>query len=405
MSGQGVVLAGGGLASQRCAEMLRRRGFEGKITLVTGEGGLPYDRPPLSKGFLTGEVDLEGIEFRNPDWYREAEVELLNGPRAVRLDPEARSIDLDDGTQITFRNLVIATGARPRRLPGLDDLANVHYLRSATDSLRLRTAIETGSRVVIIGGGFIGQEIASSALALGADVVIVEALPQPLAGIVGEEVGSLFAAFHRENGVEVICGKTVVGVIGDPEITEVELDDGTRLKCDLIVVGIGTEPEIEWLEGSGLESRDGVLIDGNSRTSAPGIYAAGDVTRSPDPVLGRQTRSEHWESAVHQGRAAALDIVGDKIPARSVPSFWSDQHGSRVQFVGYAEDADEVDIREGSDAGSLIVTWYRSGDPIGALSLDDPRSLAEVRKKIRETSETNAIAATESMAKGKRTTK
>lgn len=391
MSGPGVVLVGGGLASQRCAEMLRRKGFEGEITLVAGEEGIPYDRPPLSKGFLTGEVTLEAIEFRKPDWYREAGVELMTGSRAVRLDPEARSIDLDDGREIPFRNLVIATGARPRRLPALADRGNVHYLRSATDSVRLRTSIEAGSRIVIIGGGFIGQEIASSALALGADVVIVEALAQPLAGIVGEEVGSLFAAFHRDKGVEVICGRTVVGATGNPEITEVELDDGTLLECDLVVVGIGTEPEVEWLGGSGLDSRDGVPVDAGSRTSAPGIYAAGDVTTSRDPVLGRQARSEHWEAAVHQGRAAALDIVGDKTPPRSMPSFWSDQHGSRVQFVGYTENADEVEVRQGSGAGSSIATWSRFGHPIGALSLDDPRSLAEVRRKIHEASETNAF--------------
>lgn len=384
MNEDGVVLVGGGLASQRCAEMLRRKGFGTEITLVTGEDGLPYDRPPLSKGFLTGEVEREEVEFRAPEWYMEAGVEIIAGPRAARLDPDARTIGLDDGRDIRFGNLLIATGSRPRQLPSLAGRGNVHYLRSISDSLHLRSAIEPGSRMVIIGGGFIGQEIASSALALGAEVKIVEALPQPLAGILGEDVGYRFAEFHREKGIEVICGRTVIGAIGDPDVAEVELDDGTRLGCDLVVVGIGTEPEVSWLDDSGLDWGEGIPVDDTSRTTLPGIYAAGDVTRSLDPILGRETRSEHWDAAVHQGRAAALDILGEEAPARSLPSFWSDQHGSRVQFVGHTEDADDVEIREGSNPGSLIARWSREGNPIGALALDDPRSLAAHRREIQD---------------------
>lgn len=389
MNAGGVALVGGGLASQRCAEMLRRKGFEGEITLVTGEDGLPYDRPPLSKGFLTGEVEREEVEFRVPEWYGDAGVELITGPRAARLCPDARIVELEDGREVRFGNLLIATGSRPRQLPALAGRSNVHYLRSITDSLRLRSAIEPGNRMVIIGGGFIGQEIASSALALGAEVTIVEALPQPLAGILGEDVGHHFAEFHREKGIEVVCGRTVVGASGDPEVAEVELDDGTRLECDLVVVGIGTEPEVAWLDDLGLDWRQGVPVDDSSRTTLPGIYAAGDVTRSVDPVLSRETRSEHWDAAVHQGRAAALDILGEEAPARSLPTFWSDQHGSRVQFVGHTEDADDVEIREGSKPGSLVARWSREGHLIGALALDDPRSLAAFRREIQDGSARN----------------
>ena len=244
----GVLIAGGGLAAQRAAETLRRSGYDGAIRIVAGELDAPYDRPPLSKEFLTGEVGDEALRFRPDAWYAEQRVELLLGERAAGLDPRAREVVLSSGPRLPFSRLLIATGSAPRRLPGTESFANVHELRTLRDARRLRGAVGPGARVVVVGAGFIGQEVAATARRRGAEVTIVEAAPAPLAAVLGTELGGWFAQLHREEDVEVLLSAQIVRLHGNGAVRSVELAGGRRLACDALVVGIGTQPATAWLE-------------------------------------------------------------------------------------------------------------------------------------------------------------
>jgi NADPH-dependent 2,4-dienoyl-CoA reductase/sulfur reductase-like enzyme len=381
MSGDGVVIVGGGLAAQRCARTLRASGYERPIRIVCAEPESPYDRPPLSKGLLAGTVDEEAIALRPRGWYDENQIELILGRRALGLDVAARELELDDGTSLRYEKLLIATGSRARRLADLEGRSNVHYLRTVADARRLRVALRPGASLVVIGAGFIGQEVAATARALGVDVTILEALPAPLASILGEEVGRWFVDLHRAQGVEVLLSSRLEGARGNGAVEELVLENGRRLGCDGVVVGIGVVPAADWLAGTGLEP-DGVRTDPAGRTSIPDVFAAGDVTRSFDPRFGVHARAEHWDAAARQGAAAARAILGEDPGAPPLPSFWSDQYGLRVQYVGHAEHADDVALERDRDGGGLRAVYRRGGRPIAALTVDQPRALAALRREI-----------------------
>jgi NADPH-dependent 2,4-dienoyl-CoA reductase/sulfur reductase-like enzyme len=384
MEDQGVVIVGGGLASQRCAETLRRRGYEGRIRMVCGEPERPYDRPPLSKDHLAGEIADDGVSFRPADWYGDNRVELIVDRRATRLEPKRRRLELDDGTEVLYEQLVIATGAAVRRLPPLEGFSNVHYLRTLADARRLREELREGARLAVVGAGFIGQEVASTARAAGAEVTIVEALPAPLTGILGEEVGLWLMRMHDEEGVEVRLSTKLEGARGNGSVEELVLDKGDPLACDAVVVGIGVAPAADWLKGSGLET-DGVLTDHAGRTSVPGVWGAGDVARAFDHRNGEHRRSEHWDAAARQGMAVARAIVGDQPDPHPLPSFWSDQYGLRIQYVGHAEGADGVRV-EGKPADrDFAVVYTREEQPVGALVVGRPKAFARLRKEIDRT--------------------
>ena len=372
MSHTRVVIAGGGLAAQRCCETLRARGHEGPITVVCGEPLRPYDRPPLSKELLAGAVNGEDVHFRPDEWYSDNEVELLVGRRAERLDLERRRLVLDGDEEVPFEHLLVATGSEPRRLPGADRFDNVHVLRTLADAAVLTRALRPGARLAVIGAGFIGQEAAATARRLGVEVTVIEAAEAPLGAILGAELGGWFAGLHREEGVEMLLSTRVEGFRGNGRAEEISLAGGGTVECDAVLVGIGVSPAVDWLASSGLDCHGGIAVDATSRTSEPGIFAAGDAT------LG----GEHWEGAARQGAAAARGMLGlDPAPAPP-PSFWSDQYGVRINYVGHAAGSDDVSIDGDPATRDFAAVFNRGGRPTAALLVGRPHALADMRRRI-----------------------
>jgi NADPH-dependent 2,4-dienoyl-CoA reductase/sulfur reductase-like enzyme len=366
-----VTIVGGSLAGLRAAEALRREGFDGRLRIVSAEAELPYDRPPLSKQVLAGTWEPERARLRGAD---ELDADWLFRRRATALDPATHAVTLDGAEAVDADAVVIATGAVPRRLPAAvapPDLAGVHVLRSIEDCLALRAELVRGPRVAVIGAGFIGSEVAATAKGLGADVVVIEALPVPLERALGPEMGPLAAGLHREHGVEVRLGVAVAGLEGDGagHVARVRMADDSAVEADVVVVGIGVAPATAWLEGSGLQLDDGVVCDARCR-AAPGVVVAGDVARWYHERIGEHLRVEHWANAAEQGDAAARALVhGDAaLPYAPVPYFWSDQHGTKIQFVGHAKPGDAVQVVEGSVEDRRFVAAYgRDGRTVAAL--------------------------------------
>jgi NADPH-dependent 2,4-dienoyl-CoA reductase/sulfur reductase-like enzyme len=381
MRDEGVVIVGGGLAAQRCAETLRRRGYEGRVRMVCAEPSPPYDRPPLSKAVLAGEAGEDELAYRPAWWYDEKGVELLLGTRATGLDPAARRLRLDSGDALPYGELLIATGGVARRLPFLEGFANVHYLRGLDDARRLRGALVAGARLAIVGAGFIGQEVAATARGLGAEVTIVEALDVPLAPILGEEIGAWFADLHREEGVRLLTGAAIEAARGGERVEELVLADGGRIACDAVAVGVGTVAATDWLDGSGLYP-GGIRTDAAARTTLPGVFAAGDASLPFDPRFGVHARTEHWDAAAWQGAAAARAMLGEYPGTPPLPSFWSDQYGLRIQYVGHAHRADGVLVNGDPGGRDFEATFVQSGVPVAGLTVNRPRAIPALRKRI-----------------------
>lgn len=379
--GAGVLIVGGGLAGQRCAETLRRRGYDGVVRIACAEGGRPYDRPPLSKAILAGAAADDSVAFRSSGWYRENEVELLPGARAEGLDPASRTVSLAGGERLAYDRLLIANGAAARRLPLLEGFENVHYLRTLADAQRLRGSLVRGVRLAVVGAGFIGQEVAATAIGLGAEVTIVEAMEVPLAPILGAELGRWFAGLHSDQGVRLVCGAMLERVGGGERVEELHLADGTRIACDVVVVGIGTAPATGWLRGAGV-GEHGVEVDAGGRTALPDVFAAGDVAVPFDPRRGVHARTEHWDAAAWQGAAAARAMLGETAGPPPLPSFWSDQYGLRIQSVGHPHLGDSVLIEGSLGQRDFEAVFLREGAPIAGLAVGRPRAIPVLRKRI-----------------------
>lgn len=377
----GIVIAGGGLAAQRCAETLRRSGHDGAITIVCAESHAPYDRPPLSKTVLADAQAEGSLAFRPSDWYADNHVRLWLGVSATALDLAAGLVHLSDGSRMPYARLLIATGSRPRALPALARFDNVTTLRTLDDARRLRDAIACGARLAVIGAGFIGQEVAAAARLAGLEVTMIEAAPLPLAPIVGERLGAWFADLHREEGVELLLGAQLTGAAGNGRVELLELAESRVVACDHVVVGVGVEPDLRWLRGSGLPT-DGVPTDDCGRTEAPHVYAAGDAAAAFDPVLGRHAARGHWESAGRQGARAARAMLGLDAGAHAPSSFWSDQYGTRVQYLGHAQLADRVRIDGDPAERDFTAIFTRAGRPIAALLVNRPGALPAVRRLL-----------------------
>lgn len=384
---QRLVVVGASLAGLRAVEAARKAGFAGEIVLIGAEPHLPYDRPPLSKEYqdaTADQVDPEPPTFRSSDDFGELGVELLLGQRATGLDTDRRVIRVGD-RDVPYDALVIATGSRPRLLPGTEHLAGVHALRSLDDARQVRAALERGVRTVVIGAGFIGSEIASSARKRGLDVTIVEALPTPLVRAVGPEMGAAIGSLHERHGTRLLCGLGVAGVKGAGHVERVVLDDGTQLPADLVIVGIGVTPDVDWLEGSGLELDNGIVCDDSLWTGIPGVYAAGDVANWPNAAVGERQRMENWTAAAEQGAAAARNAVNptEAKPYSTVPYYWSDWYDLRIQFVG-SPHADEVQVVDGDPAADeRWVALYRRDDRlIGALTVNGQAEIMKYRMLI-----------------------
>lgn len=381
MRDDGVLIVGGGLAGQRCAETLRRCGYEGPVRILCAESEPPYDRPPLSKAVLAGAAAEDSVAFRPASWYEKNAVELVLGTRAEGLEPGAGLVVLGGGEPVPYGRLLVASGGEARRLPFLEDFENVHYLRTLADARRLRLELARGVRVAIVGAGFIGQEVAATARGLGAEVTIVEAMEVPLAPILGAELGRWFGQLHEEEGIRLHVGAMLEGVRGAGRVEQLLLADGTRVECDVVVVGIGTVPATEWLRGSGL-GEHGVEVDIHGRTAIPDVFAAGDASIPLDPRFGAHARTEHWDAAAWQGAAAAKAMLGIDPGTPPLPSFWSDQYGTRIQSVGHPHLADSVVIEGDTAERCFEAVMLRRGMPVAGLAVGRPRSIPALRKRI-----------------------
>lgn len=377
----GVVIAGGGLAAQRCAETLRARGHEAPIRIVCGEAESPYDRPPLSKGALLGSVGEDELRFRDAEWYGDNEVELLLGRRATGLRPSERRLELAGGHELAYDELVIATGAEPRRLPALARFSNALALRTVADVRSLRAELSAGARLAIVGSGFVGQEVAASARAMGADVTVLEALELPLVPVVGAEVSRWLVGLHREEGVNVLLGSRLERAEGNGRVERLELACGTQLDADVVVVAVGVAPDSAWLANAGL-GPGAILTDPGGRTAIPHVYAAGDVAAPFEPRRGEHMRTEHWDAASRQGAAVARSILGEQTPPAAAPSFWSDQYGLRIQYAGEAGGADEACFDGDPASREFTVLYRRARVPVAALAVGRPREFAALRRLL-----------------------
>jgi 3-phenylpropionate/trans-cinnamate dioxygenase ferredoxin reductase subunit len=378
-----VLIVGGGLAAQRTCETLRRLGYDGRVRVIGEEPHPPYDRPPLSNTLLTGEQTAEPRWLRPAGWYADHEIELLLAAPAAALDPEARLIRLEDGGRLRYRTLVIATGSRPRRLESLPLGERVRELRTIDDASALRQALRDGiERLAIVGAGLVGMEVASSATRLGLAVTMIEAAPTPLARVLPPILGDWLARLHARAGVEVLLQSTVDHIRNRARHVDLTLSRGRRIRADLVLVAAGTTPATTWLADSGLPNSGAIPVDTSGRTAIPGIHAAGDAASFLDPATGRHTPTQHWEAAARQGTLVAHTIIGAPLPATPPPLFWSDQHGTRIQFVGHADAADRVEIDGEPDAADFTAWLSRGERPIGALLAGRPRALTDVRERI-----------------------
>jgi 3-phenylpropionate/trans-cinnamate dioxygenase ferredoxin reductase component len=378
-SDKGVLIVGGGLAAARTAEQLRRSEYTGPITIVSDEVHVPYDRPPLSKEVLRKEVDDVALKPR--EWYDEQNITLRLGSAAAGLDTAAQTVTLSDGAVIGYDQLVIATGLVPRRIPAFPDLEGIRVLRSFDESMALREHATAAQRAVIIGAGFIGCEVAASLRSLGVDVVLVEPQPTPLAAVLGEQIGGLVARLHREEGVDVRLGVGVSEVRGDGHVDTVVLADGTELAADVVVVGIGSKPATDWLADTGIEIDNGVICDEAGRTSAPNVWALGDVASWRD-ATGHQGRVEHWSNVADQARVVVPAMLGQDVPdIVVVPYFWSDQYDVKIQCLGEPEATDTVHVVE--DDGRKFLAYYeRDGVLVGVVGGGMPGKVMKARGKI-----------------------
>lgn len=376
----GIVIVGGGLAATRTAEQLRRAEYAGPITIVGDEVHLPYDRPPLSKQVLRSET--EDSTLKPQTFYDDKNITLRLGSAVERLDVENRVLTLQDGSQISYDDVVIATGLVPRRIPSFPALAGIHVLRSFEHCLALRGEAAAAKNAVVVGAGFIGCEVAASLRGLGIDVVLVEPQPEPLASVLGEQIGSLVTRLHRAEGVDVRTGIGVAGVGGNERVATVTLSDGAECPADLVVVGIGSRPATEWLEGSGVEVDNGVICDRVGRTSSPHVWAIGDVASWQD-ATGHQVRVEHWSNVAEQARVLVPSLLGREAPANVVvvPYFWSDQYDVKIQCLGEPEAGDTVHVVE--DDGRKFLAYYeRDGVVAGVVGAGMPGPVMKTRAKI-----------------------
>jgi 3-phenylpropionate/trans-cinnamate dioxygenase ferredoxin reductase component len=374
----GVLVVGAGLAGTRCAEALRAGGYDDPITLVGEEPRPPYERPGLSKDLLTGTKTPEALALRPAHHWQDLSVDVRLGTRITGIDARSRTAVTDGGRILTWRSLVLATGARARTL---DDLpAGVHVLRTLTDALALRRELRPGRRLVVVGAGFIGGEVATSASALGADVAVVEAAPVPLERVLGREVGRLIAGRYREQGIELRLGAGLAGFRRGPagRVRGVLLADGRELACDAVVLGIGAEPVAPVGTPAG---RGGIPTDACGRTALPGVYACGDAASTYRPSLGRRIRVEHWTSASAQGAAVAAAILGREEPHDDPPYFWSDQLDLRLQHVGHADGWARVEVD--ADSESFRARYLADdGRLVAALVANRPAEVASLRREL-----------------------
>lgn len=374
-----IVIVGAGLAGMNAAEELRKIGHDGPITLLGGEEHLPYDRPPLSKDVMLGKKALDEIDLHSHEWFADHDITLRTGTAVTGLDLAARQV-MTGSESFGYDRLLLATGSRSRHLPMADDAGvDVHYLRNHDDAAALKDRL--AGRMVIIGGGWIGLELAAAAREAGGQVVVVESAALPLVGVLGPEVAEVFTGLHREHGVDVRTDTTLRGLQPGANGASVALSDGTEMATDTVLVAIGAEPNVELAQAAGLSCSNGIDVDARLRTSDPHVYAAGDIANHDHPTLGR-LRVEHWDNAIAQGRHAAGAMLGDEAAYSAQPYFFTDQYDLGMEYVGHAGAADTVHLYGDVDGRVFTAYWTRDGKVTAGMHCNDWDATDRIRALV-----------------------
>jgi 3-phenylpropionate/trans-cinnamate dioxygenase ferredoxin reductase subunit len=366
-----IVIVGASLAGAKAAETLRDEGYDGRLVLVGEEPERPYERPPLSKDYLRGEVERDKAYVHEAGLYEERGIELRTGTAVAAVDAAAHTVTLAGGESLSWDRLLLAVGAEPRRLdvPGAD-LEGVLYLRTLADCERLRAALGAGGRVVVVGAGWIGSEVAASARTLGLDVTLLERVDVPLEHVLGPAMGGFYADLHRERGVDLLTGVAVEAFEGAGRVERVRLAGGRTVDCATVVVGVGVAPRTALADAAGLAVDNGVLVDATLQASAPDVYAAGDVANAEHPFYGRRVRVEHWANALNQGPAAARNMLGAGQPYERLPYFFSDQYDVGMEYTGLASGTDRVVTRGDVPGREFIAFWMADGRVVAGMNVN-----------------------------------
>jgi 3-phenylpropionate/trans-cinnamate dioxygenase ferredoxin reductase subunit len=365
------VIVGASLAGAKAAETLRSEGFDGRVVLVGAEDERPYERPPLSKDYVRGEVGREKVYVHPEGFYAEHDIDLRLGRRVESLDTSTRELELDDGERLRYDQLLLTTGAEPRRLsiPGAE-LDGVLYLRSVRDSDVLRARLERGGAVVVVGAGWIGAEVAASARQRGLEVTVVEPAALPLERVLGAEVGAIYRDVHADHGVRMLLGTGVEAFEGETAVERVRTSDGRELGCDFVVVGVGVEPRIRLAERAGIALDNGIVVDDHLQTNVPGVFAAGDVANAHHPFYGEPIRIEHWANALNQGPAAARSMLGHSGAYERLPYFFSDQYDVGMEYTGFARAWDRVVFRGDPATREFIAFWIAEDRVVAGMNVN-----------------------------------
>jgi 3-phenylpropionate/trans-cinnamate dioxygenase ferredoxin reductase subunit len=363
------VIVGASLAGATAATTLRKEGFDGRIVLIGDETELPYERPELSKGYLTG-TGTKSLFVHPDDAYVDADIDLRLGQKVQRIEPEARRVVVD-GAAVPYDRLLLATGARPRRPTGPGaDLDGVLTLRTMADADAIRARALTATSIVVVGGGWIGSEVAASLRSMDLPVTLVMATPRPLETVLGPQVGEIYRAAHERHGVRLVTGSMVARFDGDTSVAGVRLEDGRRIPADLVVVGIGAEPRTGLAIEAGFAVDDGILVDDRLETSVAGVFAAGDVANAIHPTYERRLRLEHWDNARRQARTAAANMLGARTRYARIPYFYSDQYELGMEYRGFAPTWDEVVVRGDPGSGEFLAFWLRADRVAAAMNVN-----------------------------------
>jgi 3-phenylpropionate/trans-cinnamate dioxygenase ferredoxin reductase component len=365
------IIVGASLAGAKASQELRERGFEGRLILIGSEPERPYERPPLTKEYVRGESERDKAYVHDPGFYREHEIELRTGMSATSIDTTHSRLTLEDGSELDYDKLLLTTGAQPRRLTvsgaGLD---GVYYMRTLGDSDVLRERLDAGGRVAVVGGGWIGSELAASARQRGLEVALIDPLELPAARIFGREIGEFYRDVHAQHGVELHLGDGVEAFEGDGAVARVRTTSGKTVECDFVVVGIGVEPRADLARDAGIEVGDGITVDEHLRSSVPNVFAAGDVAAAWHPFYGQRIRVEHWANALNQGPGAARAMLEDPAPYDRLPYFFSDQYDVGMEYSGHAPEADQVILRGEREGGEFVAFWLLKGRVIAGMNVN-----------------------------------
>jgi 3-phenylpropionate/trans-cinnamate dioxygenase ferredoxin reductase subunit len=396
MNDKTFVIVGASLAGAKAAAELRERGFDGHVVLVGTEEELPYERPPLSKDYLRGESERDVMQVHDRAFYKDQEIELRLGTTATAVDAATGNVELDGGGPLRFDALLLTTGSSPRRLqlPGAA-LGGIHYLRTIADSDAIRARIARGGHVAVVGGGWIGSEVAASARQRGLEVTMVSDEALPNATVFGHAVGQFYRDLHAGHGVELVLGDGAAAFEGDGSVSRVRTDSGRVVECDFVVVGAGATPNVELGQRAGLDTDNGILVDPRLQSSAPNVFAAGDVANHWHPFYERRVRVEHWANALNQGSAAARSMLGDRAPYDELPYFFSDQYDAGMEYSGLSEPADEVVFRGDAAGGEFIAFWLRDGVVTAGMNVNVWDVNEHVQTLIRSRKQVDVAALTD----------